>query len=433
MKHLIVVSVDALVFEDLEYAKTLPMFGKILENGALIERVKTIYPSLTHPVHYTLMTGCPAGDTKIVSNDIFEVGNPNRHWYNYIDETPLETIFHAAHKAGLTTAASSWPGTAGKSGVVDYLVSELFDYDIEKYKDNLPQMFRDLGSSEEVMDIVEDAIRLHGAKVGHPESDIFQVYCAAEIIRRHKPNLLYCHPGYVDNTRHRTGLFSDKVNESIKVTDDWLKMLWDAVCDAGIEDETDFVIVSDHGHLGICRVVCPNVYLADAGLIKLDENGEITHWDAYIASCVLSAQVYLARPDDEKLYNKVYTMLKEMAEEKIYGFESVFTREEVKEMYGLDGDFSFVLETDGYTSFDESPCRPLVRDLDINDYRYGKSTHGHRPEKGPQPVFAGMGPSFKKGVVLPQGNILNHAPTFAKILGIDLPQAKGKAVLELLN
>ena len=36
-KHLIVVSVDALVFEDLEYAKTLPMFGKILREGSMVE------------------------------------------------------------------------------------------------------------------------------------------------------------------------------------------------------------------------------------------------------------------------------------------------------------------------------------------------------------------------------------------------------------
>ena len=70
-KHLIVVSVDALVFEDLEYAKTLPMFGKILREGSMVERVKTIYPSLTHPVHASLLTGCPAGVTGIVSNTHF--------------------------------------------------------------------------------------------------------------------------------------------------------------------------------------------------------------------------------------------------------------------------------------------------------------------------------------------------------------------------
>lgn len=433
MKHLIVCSVDALVYEDLEYAKTLPMFGKIMNNGAMIEKVKTIYPSLTHPVHYTMITGCPAGDTHIVSNETFEAGVEIRPWFNYLHETPLETIFHRAKKAGLVTAASSWPGTAGGQEVIDYLVPEYFDQDIEKHKNNPIDLFRELGTSEEIIDIVEEAIHRCGITTEHPGCDELQIYCAAEIIRRYKPNLLICHPGLVDGARHKSGLFCDKVNDSIKQTDEWLKMLWDAVCDAGIEEETDFVIVSDHGHLNICRIVCPNVYLADAGLIKLDENGKITEWDAYIASCALSGQVYLARPDDEKLYNKVYTMLRVMAEEKIYGFESVFTREEVKEMYGLDGDFSFVIETDNYTSFDESPCRPLVRELNINDYRYGKSTHGHRPEKGPQPVFIGMGPSLKKGVVLPHGNILNHAPTFAKVLGIDLPVAKGTAVDELLK
>ncbi len=433
MKHLIVCSVDALVYEDLEYAKTLPMFGKIMENGAIIEKVKTIYPSLTHPVHYTMMTGCPAGDTRIVSNETFEVGNMQRPWFNYMSETPLETIFHRAKKAGLVTAASSWPGTAGGQDVIDYLVPEYFDEDIERHKNNPIDLFRELGTREEIIDIVENAINRCGITTDHPNCDELQILCAAEIIRRYKPNLLICHPGLVDGARHKSGLFTDQVNKAIKQTDDWLQMLWNAVCDAGIEDETDFVIVSDHGHLNICRIICPNVYLADAGLIKLDDNKNITQWDAYIASCALSGQVYLSRPDDKELYNKVYTMLKDMAQEKIYGFESVFTCEEVKEMYGLYGDFSFVIETDGYTSFDETPSRPLVRGLNTDDYRYGKSTHGHRPEKGPQPVFMGMGPSFRKGVVLPHGNILNHAPTFAKILGIDLPGAKGEAVAELLK
>ena len=62
-----------------------------------------------------------------------------------------------------------------------------------------------------------------------------------------------------------------------------------------------------------------------------------------------------------------------------------------------------------------------------------KSDHGHLPHKGPQPVFVGMGPSFKKGVVIPEGNILNHAPTFAKILGIELKAAQGKVTEEILK
>ena len=40
-KHLIVISFDALVYEDLEYAATLPNFARIINNGSVIEKVMT--------------------------------------------------------------------------------------------------------------------------------------------------------------------------------------------------------------------------------------------------------------------------------------------------------------------------------------------------------------------------------------------------------
>ena len=95
--------------------------------------------------------------------------------------------------------------------------------------------------------------------------------------------------------------------------------------------------------------------------------------------------------------------------------------------------FSFVLETDGYTSFGEYLVRPLVREIDFSDYRYGKATHGYAPYKGPQPTFVGAGPSFRKNVIIKEGSVLNHAPTFAYIMGLEMKEAKGKPVLEILN
>ena len=86
-KHLIVVSADALVFEDLEFAKTLPNFGKLYNEGARIERVRTIYPTLTHPIHASIMTGCPAGITTIVANEEFRPGRLERPWFNRLDQT----------------------------------------------------------------------------------------------------------------------------------------------------------------------------------------------------------------------------------------------------------------------------------------------------------------------------------------------------------
>ena len=91
------------------------------------------------------------------------------------------------------------------------------------------------------------------------------------------------------------------------------------------------------------------------------------------------------------------------------------------------------MESDGYTAFCDDWRRPVVREQNPEDYRYGMSTHGHMPEKGPQPTFLAMGPDFIKGAVLEKGEIVNVAPTFAKVLGLTLPYADGKPFSELLQ
>ena len=87
-----------------------------------------------------------------------------------------------------------------------------------------------------------------------------------------------------------------------------------------------------------------------------------------------------------------------------------------------------MLESDGYTSFGDRPTRPLVQNYDLTDYRFGRATHGYYPDLGPQPVFMAKGPDFKENVTLERGLIVNEAPTYAKLLGVELPQADGKAM-----
>lgn len=433
-KHLIVASIDAMVFEDLEYCKTLPNFSKIMDGASVIERVRTIYPSVTHPVHATLITGNPAGVTGAVNNIVFDRADPceSKYWYNFMKEIKCETIFHAAKRAGLTTASSTWPMTSGGDDVIDYLVPCALGVDFEGFDDPI-DAYRNLGAGDNVIPIIKEAVRLFGSENKHPEIEEFQAYCTVEIIKKFKPNLLLTHPSYVDDQRHAGGVFGKKVEHALRETDRWLGMMLDAVKEAGIEDETDFVFLSDHGQINITRAISPNVYLADAGYIKLTPEGEMSDWLAYARSAGASTHVYLKDPANKKLYDGVYKLLSDMAEEGIYGFESVFTRDEMKEKYGLFGDFSFVLETDGYTSFGEWLTRPSVRGYDPSDYRFGKGTHGHRPEKGPKPPFVAKGPSFKSGVVIKEGDIINHAPTLAAALGISLPEAMGKPVYEILK
>ena len=331
-KHLIVISVDAFVFEDLAYAKNLPNFKRLLNGASMIERVKTIYPSLTHPVHATLITGAPAGITGVINNSIFKPAAPDtdtKQWYNILSEIKCDTILHAAKRAGLTTASSTWPMTAYADEAVDYLVPSALNYYFDGHEENPLEVYKMLGASDEMMEIITEAVKLYGSEDKHPEYDEFQIYCASEIIKKYKPNLLITHPSDVDSKRHRSGVFSERVNEAIERTDVWLGKILDAIDDAGISESTDVVLLSDHGQINITRVISPNVWLVDKGYIRLREDGTVKEWDAYVKSAGASAHVYLSRPDDPELYDGVYQLLTDMASEGIYGFERAYTKAEV--------------------------------------------------------------------------------------------------------
>ena len=185
-KHLIVISVDALVYEDLEYAKELPVFGDILENGSLIKRVKTIYPSLTHPVHATMLTGCPAGVTGIYSNEVFTTRSTKK-WLNFLDEIKCDTILHAAKRAGLTTAVCRWPVTAGANSVVDYLIPEFFQDYLDGFENDVLAAYKNVGSKDNVLDIIKEMVKRYGTTNEHPAYDESEMFAATEIIKRYKP------------------------------------------------------------------------------------------------------------------------------------------------------------------------------------------------------------------------------------------------------
>lgn len=435
-RHMVVVSVDAMVFEDLEYARTLPNFARLLDGASMIERVKTVYPSVTHTVHATLITGAPAGVTGVINNTVFKPNAPDvdrGEWYNDLGQVHCDTLFHAAKRAGLTTAACTWPLTSQGDDVIDYLVPNAMNYHFKGYESDPLTAYKLLGASDCIMDIIAQGIARYGYENRHPEVDEFQAYCAAEIIKRYRPNLTFVHPGDVDSKRHQSGVFGELVPASLANTDRWLGMLMDAAEEAGIADTTDFVVLSDHGQINITRVISPNVWLVDRGYIKLKPDGTVDTWDAYVKSAGASAHVYLSRPNDETLKGEIYALLCDMASEGIYGFERVYTTQEVREQYGLFGDFSFVLESDGYTGFGERLQRPAVKKCESGDYRVAHGTHGHEPSKGPQPPLIAKGPSFQSGVTIPCGDVLNHAPTIAAAMDLELRDAWGKAVAEILK
>lgn len=428
-KHLIVISEDALVYEDLETLKTLPNFSKIWEKTARVNRTRSLYPSLTYPCHTSMRTGVYPDRHGIINNEQGTLGEISSPWVLMNDAVKVPDVFDAAKKKGLTTAAVFWPVT-GNHPSIDYLVNEYWPQSPEE---TLRDCFANSGSSKEVMDKVVDKNIHMLVNRTHPFCDAFIHACACSIIREFKPNLLMIHPANIDDYRHKSGIFSGLVTHGLHEIDLWLGDVIRAAKDAGIYEDTDFVITSDHGQLNISRTISPNVIFADHGLIDVDDQGKVKDFTAFCKSTAMSSQVYLKNPGDQAAYDRTLKLLNHMCAEGIYGISRVYTAGEVEREEHLSGGFSFVIETDGYSSFTNHWTRPIVRNKDITDYRFGHATHGHHPDKGPQPTFVGFGPSFRPGAVLERRPLVDQPATYAQMLGLDMGDIDGVSMRELLN
>lgn len=424
MRKLVVLSADAMVSDDMELLRTLPNFKRFLSHGARVDKVRSIYPTITYPVHATVSTGVYPSKHGILLNGNFEIGNKDWNWF--ADSLKWEyDIFRSAKEAGLSTAAVFWPVT-GNHRYIDYLIDE---YWTQGEGDTVEAAFARSGSNEGVVEIIKKHKSLLVERK-HPMADDFVIACACDIIREYKPDLLMIHPANIDAYRHSNGVFNSRVDDGIYETDKWLGDLFNAMKEAGTLEETDFVLMSDHGQIDVKRIISLNVFLTDAGLITLDENGRLRNTDAYIFSggCSAYCKVY-----NKDRYDETAALLYKMRDEGIYGISEVFTREEISAAESLDGDFDFVIETDGYTAFNQSCVRPVVKNHDFTDYRYGRATHGYLPDKGPQPTLAAAGPHIRNGTVLEKGKIIDLAPTFAALLGVDLPGADGEVITEIID
>ena len=417
MAHkLIVVSMDALFYEDLEYLSQKPTFGQLLKKCAMVKRVNSIFPTLTYPCHATMATGCFPAKHGVVNNTRFTPGESSPKWLWYHDAYQCKDIFDAAKEAGLTTAACGWPST-GRHPHIDYLVGEIAattaktaeEYQRDYQLTGTTQTLWDAACAQHIHYRVED-------------KSVFKFNTAAccEIIRQFAPDLVMLHIGEPDHYRHLYGVFSEKLSEALDLCEQALNDLLDAMDASG--ETYNLVVTADHTHIDVFHTAYPNALFAQKGLLTLDQEGNVTDWRAWSHETGMSATVYVKDPADEPM---VYELLKQHQAD--LGISHVYTREKAA-AEGFAGKFSFVLDTEGHTEFEDNwdlACR-VPRTTP-------RSSHGFHPSKGPNHPILAIGPAFAEGTILETAHLTDGAPTWAAILGLSLPDTDGHALNELLK
>ena len=422
---LVVVSVDAMVGEDFEFARTLPAFSRLLENAAVAD-VEAVFPTVTYPNHAAQLTGCGPATTGIYNNLQFQPGVPEPEWFWYCKAIKVPTILDAARESGLTTSAIQWPVTAQAN--VDFLMPEIWDTDNWGGEDGLYR-----GNASPLM--FQRYYPKHRDKiVWEPKRDFNEFACsiAEDVLAHEQPDVMFLHLVAVDAARHLTGPFTPAVHDALREVDAWLSRLMGAIEEAGNTEITNFVIVSDHGHLATEQATNLNTLFKDRGFLRVDESGQLIDYDVYCLSAGFSAQLFLAEGISADRRYEVEQYLKEIVADPSYRIEKIHTESEAQALYGLGGPFDYVVESEPgvLVGMDwNQRCIVHVGDDDFTGYL---GNHGHAPWHGAQPVFIANGPDFEPGTDAGRRSILDEAPTFAAVLGLELPHAEGTAMTELL-
>ncbi len=419
MSRAIVISIDSLFTSDIEHIKKLKNFKKILDESSIVKNINCIYPTLTYPCHTSIITGVYPDKHKISHNEKFQPHSQNPDWYWYSKDIAVDSVIDIAKRNNLKTSTVLWPVTGGCSA--DYNIAEIWT----KTKEENPiEVFKN-SSTKELMETIYPKYSHIIQWNTEPHLDEFGVCCAEDIITTYKPDLMFIHLAYLDHTRHGFGLFNEEVEKAFDKYDEWIGRLINSLEKAGVYEETNFIILGDHGQIGVKNLISPNVILKDKELIDVDENGKLIDYKAICHSAGISTQVIIK---DKNYTDEVYNVLCEMSKNKELGIEYIFTKDECRKFHNLDCEAEFVIEGIEGVAFSNDIVGEVIKSTDCSDYKYSVATHGHLPHKGDKPPFIAKGPNIKTNIVIDGGDLVDEAPTIMKIFGIEMENIDGKAL-----
>ena len=414
-KKTLVISIDALISDDIPLLEALPNLGPIVKGAAQVRDIECIYPTLTYPCHVSIMTGCYPDKHGIVHNERLQVNVPKPQWNWWYKDIRVKTMLDYAKAAGLSTATVTWPVMAGSAA--DYNIAEIWAPTIN----DDPTDICTQANSPAVAEIFErNKSRLKWMLT--PEFDNYAEHCGAEIIETFQPDLMFIHFSYVDHQRHQTGVKGEKVNEALRFVDDKIGTLIAALNRQNLLGKTNIVILGDHGQINVSHLFNLNKLFYDRGLIDVNEQGKITGWRMYAQSCAFSAHIHLGPAMDR---NEAAAILKEIQQTYPQEIEKVWTAEEALNQWHMKGDFEFVVEAVTFVSFGKNLTGDLIESVDNSDYKFSVATHGHLPTKGDQPPFILSGPDIKMGVQIQGAKLVDEAPTIMKIYDIVMEDIDG--------
>ena len=363
--YLILVSFDGFRADYLDRF-ALPNFQRVMQWGARARGMVPVFPSLTFPNHYSLVTGLRPDRHGIVGNSFYD---PARDQSYAIGNLPAvtdgtwyrgEPIWVTAERQGMVSACFFWPGSeAAIKGIRPTYWTE--------YEPAMPNADRVNG--------VLDWLRL-------PEE--------------RRPHLITLYFSEVDTASHRGPLDSPAVAQAANTVDQMLGLLMTGIESLPIRDRVYLVLTSDHGMIetGVSQTVRLDS-LIDSGHLKYAFGGPVAN-----------LHVTGGRTTAITVRNQINARLQ-------HG--RAYLREELPERYHYRADPRIgdvvVVMNESWTMMTSAPSS------DRKVERWG--AHGWDPAvEGMLALFIIAGPDISAGTVISEVQNVDVYPLMTELLGL---------------
>lgn len=401
--RVVLISIDGLMPADIRAEPaTIPAVRALAATGIYAQGAVSVLPSLTFPAHTTLITGVPPAVHGILDNKMFDPeGTSHDAWYWYARDVKVPSLPSALTSSGRRVASIWWPATVGLEA--DTLVPEFWR---SMHAETL-SLLRALSSPRTLFDDVQAAT---GRPIALPVTDRSKTDLAIHALKTTDPHLLMLHLGELDSARHNDGLGSLAEGAALTRINRYVMEIIETVKAAGRAERTTFAIVSDHGFLRLWTTVQPNAAFKAAGLLKTDDRGIISSWEAYFHSSGGSGFIYLKNPERASL---VRSILEDLRRDPRNGIGTIWTANDLRS-FGAHPGAAFGLGVmDGfYTGAGHDAI------LKAETLKGGHGFDPRRPGMHAALVLSGAGVDARGSVgVVP---ITRVAPTLARILGVEL-------------
>lgn len=430
MSKLLVFCLDALCTSDIEYMKTLSNFKWMFEKGSYVKHVEPVYPTLTYPCHCSILTGRTVKGHGIPHNEIVDVEDPHAPWYSLRSQIKCRTLMDVAHDYGKKTCSLTWPVSGGAD--IDYNMPMIVPV---SYQGDDPLQFYVNYSTQELLDRYYWK-HGHYLKGEDRNLDSFTMAMALDFLEDYgQPDIMLVKMCDLDTVKHCEGISNDFVKKQLDKHNDEFGRILEAVRRFGDFEDTNFVILGDHGQQNIEQNINFNLLLKEKGFITTDENNQLVHWDAYCHSASMSGWIQLRDPNDEALRTRVYNFLMECKAEPKYNIGYVFTKEEAEEQFGLVHEaIDFVIEGEKPMSFDSTLAgKDLFEEYLKPGWHRSKASHGYLPFRDETTVFLAAGKNIQEGVVIERSSMVNEASTMAAMLGMEMDGTDGAPWNEIIK